>query len=379
MIANRAMALSNILSVRLLRDGAARPSQDEAWRDCAQGDLMMKRASMGSACGRPDGKLRARLEPFARAVLFAITVATSAIQSITPATAQTYPNRPITIMVGAAAGGTTDTIARNLAPHLRALLGQTVIVENNGVAGGTMPHGRTARAAPDGYTLSFGHTATHVFNGAIYVLPYDVLNDFEPVSLVSISPGLVAARGTLPPRDLNEFVEWLKANPDRSMQALGGIGSPDHVAGVLLQSRIGARWRFVPYRGAAPVMQELMAGHVDWSITNPDTSVPQMRAGHIKIYAVTAPQRLTMAPEIPTVDEAGLPGFYSSYWHGVWAPKRTPKDIVAKLNAALLAPWPSRRSGSALLKWARTFFRASSRRRKRSPRCRRPRSRNGGR
>jgi tripartite-type tricarboxylate transporter receptor subunit TctC len=252
------------------------------------------------------------------------------------ASAQTYPSRPITLIVGAAAGGTTDAIARNLVPYLRASFGQTIIVENNGVAGGTIAHGRTARAAPDGYTLSLGHTATHVFNGAIYALAYDVLNDFEPVSLVSISPGLLAARGTLPPRDLNEFVEWLRANPDRSTQALGGIGSPDHVAGVLLQSRIGTRWRFVPYRGAAPVMQDLMAGHVDWAIANPDTSVPQMRAGHIKIYAVTAPQRLTIAPEIPTVDEAGLPGFYSSYWHGMWAPKGTPKEIVAKVNAALV-------------------------------------------
>jgi tripartite-type tricarboxylate transporter receptor subunit TctC len=250
--------------------------------------------------------------------------------------AQTYPAHPITIMVGAAAGGPTDTIARNFAPYLRASLGQTIIIENNGAAGGSIAHGRTARAAPDGYTLSLGHTSTHVFNGAVYSLPYDVLNDFEPVSLISTNPFLFAAKSTLPPRDLKEFVEWLKSNPDRPMQALGGIGSPDHVAGVLLQSRIGARWRFVPYRGSTPLMQDLLAGHVDWAIAVPDTSVPQMRAGNIKIYAVAAPQRLTMAPEIPTVDEAGLPGFYSSYWHGLWAPKGTPKEIVAKINAALV-------------------------------------------
>jgi tripartite-type tricarboxylate transporter receptor subunit TctC len=253
------------------------------------------------------------------------------------ATAQTYPTRSITIMVGAAAGGTTDAIARNLVPYLRASLGQTIIIENNGAAGGTIAHGRTAKAAPDGYTLSFGHTATHVFNGAIYSLAYDVLKDFEPVSLVSISPYLFAARGRLPPRNLNEFVEWLKANPDQSTQAIGGIGAPEHVAGVLLQSRIGTRWRLIPYRGGAPMMQDLVAAHVDWGIANPDTSLPQMRAGHIKIYAVAAPQRMTIAPEIPTVDEAGLQGFYVSYWHGLWAPKGTPKEIVAKLNAALVS------------------------------------------
>jgi tripartite-type tricarboxylate transporter receptor subunit TctC len=252
------------------------------------------------------------------------------------ATAQTYPTRPITIMVGAPAGGPTDTIARILAQHMRISLRQAIIIENNGTAGGTIAHGRTARAAPDGYTLSLGHTATHVLNGAVYSLTYDVSKDFEPISLVSSNSWLIAAKGTLPPRDLQEFIGWLKLNPGTALQGLGGIGAPDHVASVLLQSTMGIRWQFVPYRGSAPLMQDLVAGQVDWAIPVPDTSIPQMRAGRIKIYAVAAPARLAAAPDIPTVDEAGLPGFYVSYWHGLWAPKATPKEIVSKLNVALI-------------------------------------------
>jgi tripartite-type tricarboxylate transporter receptor subunit TctC len=252
------------------------------------------------------------------------------------ATAQTYPTRPITIMVGAPAGGPTDTIARILAQHMRISLRQAIIIENNGTAGGTIAHGRTARAAPDGYTLSLGHTATHVLNGAVYSLTYDVSKDFEPISLVSSNSWLIAAKGTLPPRDLQEFIGWLKLNPGTALQGLGGIGAPDHVASVLLQSTMGIRWQFVPYRGSAPLMQDLVAGQIDWAIPVPDTSIPQMRAGRIKIYAVAAPRRLPAAPDIPTVDEAGLPGFYVSYWHGLWAPRGTPKEIIATINAALV-------------------------------------------
>jgi tripartite-type tricarboxylate transporter receptor subunit TctC len=252
------------------------------------------------------------------------------------ASAQAYPTRPITIIVGAAVGGPTDTIARIITQHMRESLHQSVIIENNGAASGTIAHRRTARAAPNGYTLSLGHTSTHVFNGAVYALPYDVVKDFEPISLVSSNPFLFAARATLPPRDLREFLEWVKANPDTPLQGLGAIGGNDHVAGVLLQSMMQTRWRFVPYRGSAPLMQDLIAGLVDWAIPVPDTSVPQMRAGHIKIYAVAAPRRLPTAPEIPTVDEAGLPGFYISYWHGLWARAGTPKEVVATINAALV-------------------------------------------
>jgi tripartite-type tricarboxylate transporter receptor subunit TctC len=266
-----------------------------------------------------------------------LTAGAAALPAFSPVvSAQTYPTRPITLLVGAAAGGPTDTIARILAQYMRASLRQAIIIENNGTAGGTIAHGRTARAAPDGYTLSLGHTATHVLNGAVYSLTYDVLKDFEPISLVSSNSWMIAARSMLRPRDLQEFIGWLKANPGTALQGLGGIGAPDHVASVLLQSTLGIRWQFVPYRGSAPLMQDLVAGQVDWAIPVPDTSIPQMRAGRIKIYAVAAPSRLPAAPDIPTVDEAGLPGFYVSYWHGLWAPKATPKEIVSKLNVALM-------------------------------------------
>jgi tripartite-type tricarboxylate transporter receptor subunit TctC len=239
-------------------------------------------------------------------------------------------------MVGAAAGGPTDTIARNLAPYLRASLGQAIIIENNGSAGGSIVHGRTARAAPDGYMLSLGHNMSHGTNGAIYNLTYDVVKDFEPISLISSNSWLFVARSMLPSNNLNEFLNWLRASADKSLQGVAQVGSPDQIAGVLLQSRMGIRWQFVPYRGSAPLMQDLVAGNVDWAITVPDTSIPQIQAGYIKAHAVTAPSRLDAAPEIPTVDEAGLPGFYMSLWHGLWAPKGTPKDIVAKLNSAVV-------------------------------------------
>jgi tripartite-type tricarboxylate transporter receptor subunit TctC len=250
--------------------------------------------------------------------------------------AQTYPARPITIMVGSAPGGATDTIARNLVPYLRASLGQPIIIETNGAAAGSIAHGRTARANPDGYTLSLSQNVSHVTNGAIYNLSYDVVKDFEPVSLISTVPELFVGRSTLPANDLGAFFRWLKANSDKALQGVAGIGTPDHIAGILLQRSMGIEWQFVPYRGAAPMMQDLLAGHVDWGMREPDTSLPQVRAGHIKAYAVAAPARLAVAPDIPTVDEAGLPKFYLSLWHGLWAPKGTPKEIVAKLNAALI-------------------------------------------
>jgi len=253
------------------------------------------------------------------------------------ARAQTYPTRPITLMVGAAAGGSTDTIARHLVPYLRSTLGQAIIIEDNGAAGGTIAHGRTARAVPDGYVLSLGQNGTHVTNGAIYNLSYDVVKDFEPVSLISSVPELVVARNTLPPNDLDALLGWLKANSNKALQGVASVGSPDHIAGILLQKSMGVRWQLVPYRGGAPMMQDLVAGNFDWGMREPDISLPQMRAGRIKAYAVTAPTRLAIAPDIPTVDEAGLTKFYVSLWHGLWAPKGTPKEIVAKLNAAVVA------------------------------------------
>ena len=190
------------------------------------------------------------------------------------ARAQTYPTRPITIMVGAAVGGPTDTIARIITQHMRESLHQSIIIENNGAAGGSIVHGRTARAAPDGYTLSLGHNLSHGTNGAIYNLSYDVVKDFEPVSLVSSVSALFVARSTLPANDLPSFLSWLKSNADKALQGIAVVGSPDHILGVLLQSSMGVRWQFVPYRGSAPLTQDLVAGYIDWAINPPDTSLP---------------------------------------------------------------------------------------------------------
>jgi tripartite-type tricarboxylate transporter receptor subunit TctC len=263
----------------------------------------------------------------------------SAAAAALPATsrivqAETYPARPITLVVGASAGGPTDTIGRIITERMRMSLGTTIVIENNGSAAGSA-HGRVARAAPDGYTLSLGHWGTHVVNGAVYALTYDVYKDFEPVALISSNPYLMVGRLTLPADDLRGLVGWLKVNPVTATQGTSGAGSPGHIGGIMLQSILGVTWQFIPYRGASPVMQDLVAGQFDFTFTPPDQGMPQIRAGRIKVFAVSAKERLGIAPDVPTTDEAGLPGFYLSYWHGLWAPRGTPKDVVARLNAAV--------------------------------------------
>jgi len=252
------------------------------------------------------------------------------------ANAQAYPTRPITMVVPFSPGGATDVIARNVAGRMRAALGQPVIIENVTGAGGTIATGRVVRAAPDGYTLSIGQSDTHVVNGATYTLQYDVLNDFEPVALLSSTPLLLLGKKAFPARDLNEFIAWLRGNPGKATQGITGFGGIAHVVGLLLQKETSTRFLFVPYRGGALTLQDLVAGQIDFVTMDPTTSLPAVRAGLVKAYAVTAKARLASAPEIPTVDEAGLPGFYASFWHGLWVPKRTPPTIITKLNAAVL-------------------------------------------
>jgi tripartite-type tricarboxylate transporter receptor subunit TctC len=271
-----------------------------------------------------------------KSLLAAVAVAATLL-GIPTALAQVYPSRPITIVVPFAAGGPTDVIARTLAQHMRASLGQSVVVENVTGANGNIGVGRVARAAPDGYTLSIGHWSTHVVNGAVYPLAYDVLKDFEPISLIATNSYLIVAKNAVPANDLKGFIAWLKANPDKASEGTAGAGSPQHVSGVFFQNATGTRFQFVPYRGAAPAMQALVAGDIDMIIDDPTSSLPQVRAGRIKAFAVTARSRLAAAPDIPTVDEAGLPGFYFSRWHALWAPKATPKDVIAKLNAAVVS------------------------------------------
>jgi tripartite-type tricarboxylate transporter receptor subunit TctC len=251
------------------------------------------------------------------------------------ASAQTYPSRPITMIVPFAAGGPTDRIGRIVAEGMRPSLGQPIVIEDVTGASGTIGVGRAARAAPDGYTLSVGQWATHVLNGAVFTLPYNVLDDFEPIALLTSNPQLVVAKNAVPAENLKELIAWLKANPGKASQGTAGAGT--RVSGAFFQSLSGTSFTFVPYRGSAPAMQDLIGGQIDLMFDQVSNSLPQVRGGNIKAFAVTAKTRLASAPEIPTVDEAGLPGFYISLWNAIWAPKGTPKEIIARLNAAVVA------------------------------------------
>jgi tripartite-type tricarboxylate transporter receptor subunit TctC len=250
------------------------------------------------------------------------------------ARAQTYPSRPITLIVPFPAGGSTDAVGRIVAERMRASLGQAVVIENVGGAGGSIGVGRVARAAPDGYTLDIGQWDTHVANGATFALSYDVVKDFEPIALLSSNPFLILAKKAVPADDLKGLVAWLKANPDKASQAIPTAGS--HVAGLLFQKETGTRFAFVPYRGGGPAMQDLVAGQIDLMIIQAAVALPQVRAGAVKAYAVTAGSRFAAAPEIPSVDELGLAGIHISGWFALFAPKGTPAAIVSKLNAAVV-------------------------------------------
>ncbi len=252
------------------------------------------------------------------------------------ARADVYPSRTITLIVPFAAGGPTDVIARVIAERMGDALGQTVLIENVTGASGSIAGMKAARATPDGYTITIGHWGTHVLNGAIYNLQYDLLKDFEPVALIANGPQLIIARPTLPPTDLKQFIAWLKENPNKATAGTAGPGTGAHVAGIFFQKMTGTSFSFVPYRGAGPALNDLMAGHIDLMFDQASNSLPQVRGGTVKAFAVTAPTRLASAPDIPTVDEAGLPGLYIAYWHGIWAPKNTPSEIVAKLNGAIV-------------------------------------------
>jgi tripartite-type tricarboxylate transporter receptor subunit TctC len=251
------------------------------------------------------------------------------------ARAQTYPSRPITMIVPFAAGGGTDVVGRMVAERIRASLGQPVIIENVGGANGSIGVGRVARSAPDGYTLCVGVWNTHVSNGASYPLQYNVTSDFEPIGLVSIYPGLIVARNTLLANGLVGLINWLKANPDKASMGIPGAGAASHIYGLLFQKETGTRFQFVPYRGNALALQDLVAGEIDLMFDAPAGCLPLVRAGQIKAYAVMSKSRFVAAPEIPTVDEAGLPGFYASNWNALFAPKGTPKNVVDKVNAAI--------------------------------------------
>jgi tripartite-type tricarboxylate transporter receptor subunit TctC len=266
--------------------------------------------------------------------LLVVAALAALVPSITNASAQNFPARPVTIVVPFAAGGPADAMARVIGDRMRPSLGQQVIIENVAGAGGSTGVGRVVRSPPDGYTVSIGHWSTHVVNGAIYDLSYDLLKDLEPVAQLPSNPQWVVSKKSVPATNLKEFIAWLKANPSKVSAGTAGPGSASHVAGVYFQNITGTRFPFVPYRGTGPALNDLIAGQIDLIIDQTSNSMAQVQAGTIRAYAVTAKARLPSAPDIPTVDEAGAPGLYISVWYGLWVPKGTPRDVIAKLNAA---------------------------------------------
>jgi tripartite-type tricarboxylate transporter receptor subunit TctC len=249
--------------------------------------------------------------------------------------AQAYPTRPITIVVAYPPGAATDIVARILSENLPGSLGQPVIVENVAGANGSIGAGRVARAAPDGYTLIVGNWNNFVANGAVYALKFDLRSDFTPIALLSETPVLITARGSLSANDLPQFIAWLKANPGTATEGHAGIGSIGHLVGVLLQKETGTRFHLIPYRGGGPAVQDLLAGHIDFMLNSAPDTLSQVRAGAIKAYAVTAGRRLPALPDVPTVDEAE-PGFHFTQWFGLWGPRGMANDTVEKLNAAVV-------------------------------------------
>ena len=250
------------------------------------------------------------------------------------ALADNFPSHPITIVVPFSAGGPSDAMTRILAERMKLTLGEAILVENVTGAGGSIGVGRTVRSAPDGYTIGFGHLGTHVANGAIYKLGYDLVTDLEPVVLLPSNPMIIVSKNAVPAKSLQELLAWLKARPTPATAGTAGAGSGSHIAGLYFENVTGIKLQYVPYRGTAPAMNDLVAGQIDLIVDQTSNSIGQVRAGNIRAYAVTSDKRLDSASDIPTTDEAGLPGFHMTLWSGLWVPKDTPKAIVAKLNAA---------------------------------------------
>jgi tripartite-type tricarboxylate transporter receptor subunit TctC len=247
-----------------------------------------------------------------------------------------YPERSITIIVPFAAGGPSDVMARILADRMRTTLGQFVVVENVTGAGGSIGVTRAAHSPPDGYTISFGHLGTHVFNGAIYPLTFDLLTDLEPVAMLPSNPMVIVSKNDVPAKTLKEFIAWVKHNSGKISAGTAGAGSGSHIAEAYFENITGTKLQFVPYRGTGPALNDLIAGQIDMMIDQTSNSINQIRAGKIRAYAVTDQKRVATASDIPTVDEVGLPGFYMTLWSALWVPKSTPKAAIAKLNAAVV-------------------------------------------
>jgi tripartite-type tricarboxylate transporter receptor subunit TctC len=272
-----------------------------------------------------------------RVIAFTATSAaslTATLADVRVIAAQEYPSRPITMVVPFPAGGAGDSIARTVAERMRLSLGQPVVIENVTGASGNLGTSRVARAAPDGYMLAYGGMQTHIINGAAMTLRYDVVRDFSPISLMTNAPLVIVAKKATPADSLGDLVAWLKANPDKVSMGTGGVAATSHLAGVLFQRQTGTRFGFIPYRSSS--MPDLIAGQIDMLFDPAINALPPMRAGSIKGYAVTASRRLAAAPDVPTVDEAGVAGIHVSNWTALFAPKGTSNAVVTKLNAAVV-------------------------------------------
>lgn len=267
-----------------------------------------------------------------RIVAAALAALAAFAATISAPLAQPYPSRPVTMIVPFPAGGATDTLGRFLGEQMREFLGQPVVIENVGGAAGRLAVGKFVRSAPDGYTISIGTSTTHMLTGGLYKLPYDLLTDLEPIVLIGSEPLLIAGKKDLPAKDLKGLIAWLKANPDKASSGVPGIGGTGHVAGLSFQKQTGTRYQFVPYRGNALVLQDLLGGQIDFVIEPSSNFIQQVESKTIQAYAVTAPVRASSLPNVPTTDEAGLKGFHPSLWYGLWVPKGTPKDVIAKLS-----------------------------------------------
>jgi tripartite-type tricarboxylate transporter receptor subunit TctC len=267
--------------------------------------------------------------------LFAALIATSAFVASAFA-ADKFPAHPITVVVPFSAGGPSDAMMRILGERMKVTLGEAILVENTTGAGGSIGVGRVVHSPPDGYTIGFGHLGTHVANGAIYKLNYDLVADLDPIVLLPSNPMIVVSKNAVPAKSLKELIAWLRDRPQPAAAGTAGAGSGSHVAGLAFEAASGVKLQYVPYRGTGPAMNDLVAGQIDIMVDQLSNSINQVRAGTIRGYAVTDSKRADSASDVPTTDEAGLPGFHMTLWSGLWAPKGTPKEIVAKINAAAL-------------------------------------------
>ena len=267
------------------------------------------------------------------------------------ARADNYPSRVITLVVPYPAGGPTDTIARILAERMQTALGQTIIIENISGAGGSIGVGKVAHSPPDGYTLSIGHVQTHVFNPAIMKLDYDVVTDFAPVSLIADTPIWIIANKSVPADDVKGLIAWLKADNGKATMGTVGVGGPTDVAARIFEKETGTAFQIVPYRGGAPLLQDMLGGHIDFAFGQAATYLTYVQSGELKAYAVLQPKRWWAAPDVPTLDELGFHDIDASFWHGLWVPKGTPADVIA--DSMLRSQIPGRPVGAGKIPQSR--------------------------